>query len=215
MISCKTILGCDEVELQRQARSTERICWIGSDCVCVCFRLFQCSCSLITTAVVQGNTHKNTKLLRSDLFFLRTLSPKIAVFVWTEVTSSFMISLFSRLLFIQSQPVTLSSSQSSVSCQTLKCSSLTALISAAWRLCDPSPPPSSEENVPLHHLLISATSISSDFSTWWPTSCLHLSAKVDSRRIEAKWRDTLWGCNVNRNLISIWNRQYKMSHPWI
>lgn len=144
-----------------------------------------------------------------------TPSPKIAVFVWTEVTSSFMISLFSRLLFIQSQPVTLSSSQSSVSCQTLKCSSLTALISAAWRLCEPSPPPSSEENVPLHHLLISTTSISSDFSTWWPTSCLDLSAKVDSRRIEAKWRDTLWGCNVNRNLILIWNRQYKMSHPWI
>lgn len=69
-----------------------------------------------------------------------TPSPKIAVFVWTEVTSSFMISLFSRPLFIQSQPVTLSSSQSSVSCQTLKCSSFTALISAAWRLCDPSPP---------------------------------------------------------------------------
>lgn len=39
-------------------------------CLCV-FWIISVLCSLITTAVVQGNTHKNTKLLRSDLFFFK------------------------------------------------------------------------------------------------------------------------------------------------
>lgn len=42
-------------------------------CLCV-FWIISVLCSLITTAVVQGNTHKNTKLLRSDLFFTLTLT---------------------------------------------------------------------------------------------------------------------------------------------
>lgn len=133
-------------------------------------------------------------------FSFKSPSPKIAVFVWAEVASSFPLSLISPSPF---HPIT--------TCHTLlqpiicQLSNFKMFLSyccyfSSVKTLWPFTTSTLRAELPLHQLLISSTSVevlrdSADCLPCWPTSCRHLSDTVDSRCIEAKWRD-FWRCLV-------------------